>query len=128
MFLIGLGWLNIFLIRLHLSLLLHRLFLHLLLHSWRFLRNSSRVDNQQALIIDFAHILGEQFDNIIPKLQVGKTFIVIVGGKFMEIVLLKEGSNELDMLTVFKCVGKFEEFKETLVEGLRVHLVKLVPL
>lgn len=45
----------------------------------------------------------------------------------MQTVFLKKRSNELDMLTVFQSEGQLEEFKETLVEGFRVHLVKLVP-
>ena len=46
----------------------------------------------------------------------------------MQIVFLEEGSKELDMFAVFESEGKLEEFKETLVEGFRIHLVKLIPL
>lgn len=60
-------------------------------------------------------------------MKIGKALIVVEAGEFVEIVFLKEGSNELDMFAVLKPKGKLEEFKHTLVEGLRVHLVELIP-
>lgn len=44
----------------------------------------------------------------------------------MEIVLLKEQSNELYVFPILQSESKLEKFKEPLVEGLRVHLIKLV--
>lgn len=99
--LIAMRLLNILLVRFHLSLLLHWLFLDLLLHSRRLLRHCCWINNQKALIIDFAHIFREQLSNIIPILKIGETFVIVEGGKFMQTVFLKKRSNELDMLTVF---------------------------